>query len=458
MFLVYFLPKVFSFFLVPVYTSYLSTDEYGVSDLIISTASLLAPFVALATPSAILRFTIENKTDTRPYQIAVEILTKGLMILLIGLIIVYLVFDVKPEYLFFVFLIVATSLIADINMSYARGLEQMKIITVCGVGGAFVSILCNVLFIVVFKWGLYGFLIASAAGYIFNTLVILVTNRNRNLLSKECVEQKEKLQKEMLSFSIPLIFSGVSWWIISSSDRYFVSVMCSTSANGIYSVAYKIPTILQALDNVFGKAWVFTLYDSYKTEDGKKYISKVYEVYNFIFCAGCSFLLSIDITLSKMLFSNAFFGAWKYVPFLLLSIVFNSASSLMAGFLSIYKKTKISMIISLTAAGINVALNWLLIKVLDDAMGAAIATAVTFFVTFSLNTFVGIKLSGLKIYWKKQLVMYVILCMQTALILLLQNQMIVFGGLIIICIVNLDTILWAKRKWREIINPKTKSE
>lgn len=55
----------------------------------------------------------------------------------------------------------------------------------------------------------------------------------------------------MLQFSIPTIFSGLSWWVISSSDRYFVTLLCGASMNGIYSVAYKIPTILQAVDNVF---------------------------------------------------------------------------------------------------------------------------------------------------------------------------------------------------------------
>lgn len=44
--------------------------------------------------------------------------------------------------------------------------------------------------------------------------------------------------------------------------------------NGIYSVAYKIPTILQAIDNVFRQAWIYTLYDSYKTNEGREYIAK----------------------------------------------------------------------------------------------------------------------------------------------------------------------------------------
>lgn len=456
MFIVYFLPKVFSFFLVPVYTSYLSTEEYGVSDLIISTASLISPFVALATPSAILRYTLNNKgnEDNRPYQIALRILTVGMAILFIGLILVYLLFTVKISYLFFVFLIVGTSLLSDIHMSYARGMEQMKIVTICGVGSSFVSIICNILFIVVFRWGLYGFLIASVAGYTFNVIVLMITNRKKQLLKGLYGNREPELRKDMLEFSIPLIFSGLSWWIISFSDRYFVAGMCGTAANGVYSVAYKIPTILQALDSVFGQAWIFTLYDSYRTEDGKKYITRVYDVYSFIFCIGCSFLIAMDIFLAKLLYSNDFFEAWKYVPPLLLSIVFNSASRLMEGFFSIYKKTKSLMNISLVAAVVNVILNWFLIIVLDGPIGASIATAITFFISWVCTCIIGIKVSGIKIHWRKQLAMYAILCVQAIVIVLTKNLFLTSIGLVGILSLNWDTIVWAKDKWKQLIKFK----
>ena len=451
MFLVYFLPKVFSFFLVPVYTTYLSTEEYGVSDLIISTSSLIAPFVSLAMPSALVRYTIENKEDKRPYQISLKIFIRGMMILLCSLFIVYFVFDISFLYLFFIFLIVGISLLSDLHVSYARALEHMKIVTVCGVGSSFVSIICNILFIVVFRWGLYGFLIASVAGYTFNVLVLIVDNRKQHLLENIRINKGPKLRKEMLQFSIPLIFSGLSWWIVSSSDRYFVSGMCGMSTNGIYSVAYKIPIILQALDNVFSQAWIFTLYDSYKTENGKQYIARVYDVYNFVFCAGCSFLIAINIFLSGILYSNDFFEAWRYVPPLLLSIVFNSASGLLGGFLSIYKKTQISMRISVVAATVNIVLNWVLITVLNDAMGAAIATAVTFFVTWACTSFYAIKLSGVRIQWKRQLAMYVVLCVQATVLILVRNMYITAIGLIVIVALNWNSILWAKDKWRQLI-------
>ena len=99
MFLVYFLPKVFSFFLVPIYTSFLTTEEYGISDLIINTASLISPFVALSTTSAVMRFTIENKEDKRPYQISLKIYSVGMVILFAGLAVVQWVGKINPIYL-----------------------------------------------------------------------------------------------------------------------------------------------------------------------------------------------------------------------------------------------------------------------------------------------------------------------------------------------------------------------
>ena len=407
MFLVYFMPKIFSFFLVSLYTSYLTTEEYGISDLIISTASLLGPFVALSTPGAVLRFTIENKEDRRPIWVAVRIYTLGMFALLLGLIAANFIFKIKLSYLFFVLVIVGSSVLADINLSYTRGIEKMKLVTVCGVGSSLVSILCNILFIVVFRMGLYGFLMASVAGYVFNIILTIVFNHRRIFAGKVIDDTFGNLQKEMLQFSVPTIFSGLSWWVVSSSDRYFVTGLCGTSINGIYSVAYKIPTILQAVDNVFYQAWIYTLYDSYKTEEGKNYIVKVYDVYNFFFCFVGAGLITFTCPLAKILYSNDFYAAWRFVPPLVIS---------------------------------------------DDAMGAAVATAFTFFVTWGLYTYEGMKCSNIKIKWKKALMMYCVLIFQAVAIIVFENIFIAAIGLVILTVLNWNNILWAKSKWRSLIN------
>ena len=59
----------------------------------------------------------------------------------------------------------------------------------------------------------------------------------------------------MLTYCVPLIPTAVFWWIMGVSDRYLVKWFVESDANGIYAVAYKIPTILTILATVFMDAW-----------------------------------------------------------------------------------------------------------------------------------------------------------------------------------------------------------
>lgn len=71
------------------------------------------------------------------------------------------------------------------------------------------------------------------------------------------------LGKEMLQYCFPLIFSTIGWWINSASDRYAVSYLVGIGANGILSVAYKIPSILNVFVGMFGQAWQISAIKEY---------------------------------------------------------------------------------------------------------------------------------------------------------------------------------------------------
>ena len=415
MFWVYFLPKSLGFLLLPVYTSYLSTEEYGIADVILTTSCLISPFVSLGMPGAIFRFNIENKDDYRPYRIATSIFVKNVLILILVLCAVYFLFQIKFLYLFYLFLTIGFSLLSDINISYLRSLEKMKLVSVCGVGSSFLTAFCNVRFIVVFNLGLYGFLLSSIVGYAFNYLVsgISIYGYRKKILSVNKLKGIKILRKEMLQFSIPTIFSGILWWVTSSSDRYFITWMCGSSANGIYSVAFKIPLIIVTIDAIFGAAWLNTLYDTYKTKEGKAYIIKVFNGYSFLLCFLCSFLIMTNKFLSNLLFSKEFYEAWKYVPILLISVVLSTSSNFLSTLLAVYKKTKISLNISIITALLNVSLNWILISITRSPLGAALATCLSFFVTFGLNYHFSKKISNIDFCCFRIIMMLLLLTLQT---------------------------------------------
>ena len=52
--------KILSFFLIPLYTSALTTSEYGIADIISTTATLLIYVLTIDIAEAVLRFSIES--------------------------------------------------------------------------------------------------------------------------------------------------------------------------------------------------------------------------------------------------------------------------------------------------------------------------------------------------------------------------------------------------------------
>ena len=79
-----FIPKAISFFLVPLYTNYLTTAEYGIADLVSTTVSLLVPILTLDINDAVMRYTIEDKDDKEPFRIAFFMVLKSIIIVVIA--------------------------------------------------------------------------------------------------------------------------------------------------------------------------------------------------------------------------------------------------------------------------------------------------------------------------------------------------------------------------------------
>lgn len=445
-----FVPKVLSFLLMPIYTSYLTTEDYGTSDLIITTASLLLPIFTLAISNAVIRFTIENKNDRRPYLIAIRIYIAGCFTLAPVLGVVGFIFKINLLYLAFIFILFAVSAMYQIKVAYLRGMERVSFLTVCTIVHSFISLLANVVFITIFKWGLYGFVLASILGYLTADVMIAIQIHKDRIYKMAFSLKKEKTYaKQMLSYSIPLIFSGLMWWVNSVSDRYFVTWLISSGANGIYSVSYKIPTILQLVQDVFTPAWNLSVFDVYNKKDGMDYINKIYDFYNFVIVFACSGLIFLDKPLAKFLFSNEFYNAWQYVPVLLISVVFISMGACVGPILSAYKKSKLTARGSLYSGAANIVLNFILISWIG-IQGAAIATAISYFVSWLYNVFQARKLCSFKINWTKHGIMYLLLVIECIMVLYLSEFWMSGIVIIFIVILNISNLIKLYTKSRDM--------
>ena len=114
--------------------------------------------------------------------------------------------------------------------------------------------------------------------------------------------------------------------------------------------------------------------------------------------------------------------------------------------MSVYKETKFSAKVSLASAGINIVLNYVLIVIMDDAMGAAVATAVTFFVYYALNMYKGIKLSGVKINLGLQAFNFLILIGECVAVLIWESMFLSAVLFAILLVANRSSIKMAVEK------------
>lgn len=373
--------KILVFFLVPLYTSVLSTSEYGTYDLISTTIQLVMPIICANIYEGVTRYLMDKSINQRK---VVSIGTKfvSIGIIIFGLFVLYNhIFNIwktlslyaLPSFLLFTF-----TLLDQYAIQMAKGFEKISVMGVAGVIGTVTTVICNILFLITFKLGLTGFFGAYILGQAIPAFYILY---KINFTKYVSFEIDKDLQKEMLIYSFPLVLNTLGWWANNVSDRYVVTLMCGIAANGIYSVSYKIPSILNVIQSIFTQSWQISAVKEYGKRDTKKFYGNVILVINIGICAICMLLILMSKFLAHFLYAKDFFAAWQYVPFLLVSVTLNCASGILGPILSAKKDSKSMGVSALFGASTNVALNFLLIYFIG-VQGAAVATAISSFIIF----------------------------------------------------------------------------
>lgn len=405
-------PKLIAFILVPLYTTCLSTYEYGVGDIITTTASLVLPVITFSIESAILRFCFdENTTAKEVCTCGFTIFFKGISVAILITIVIILApcFKLSTVYVISCLLILVANGLYNVLTNTARGIDKVNVMVEMSLITTGASCLLNIFFLLILGIGLEGFLMAN---YLGTFLSVLWGSFRLNILKyyDRSVYQKG-LAKRMKRYGFPLALNSIGWWVNSSSDRYIVSVLLGVSANGVYSVAYKIPTILVACSDVFAQAWQLSAIKDFDPEDNDRFISNSYSVYN-AFLVICSSLLTIcSIPLAYILYANDFFVAWRYVPPLIYSFAFGGLAGFFGSIFMAVKDTRIFTYSTIIGAVVNISLNLILVNPFG-IMGAAIATLVSNVAIWCVRLQRVKKHIHLHVPWLKHFVMYLLLLIQ----------------------------------------------
>lgn len=364
--------KLLVFLLMPLYTALLSPAQYGTAELITGTANLIMPFACMGITTGIFRFAAERSSNQR------EVFSSGIALLGVGfggLLALGLPFCLFGQLRIETVLVILYVLFADLQAvcaQYVRAIDRTKLFAFQGIFNTLITILFNLLFLIVFDLGVIGYVLAVIVGNAVTTVFLVFAARLWNVFRLSSV--KKSVLRELFRFSLPMVPTTICWLITDLSDRYFVSAICGSDVNGIYSAAYKIPTVVTLVSGIFMQAWQFSAVAQASDEEAcSAFYTKVFKGYLSLIFIGTAVLIFASRLLCGLLLDDAYAEAWRYMPTLLCAAALESVVSFLATVYLVKKKSMHSFLTAVAGTLLNLLLNALMIPYLG-ALGAAVAT------------------------------------------------------------------------------------
>lgn len=353
--------QLVSFLLLPLYTSLLTTSEYGQYDFLNTISIFLIPCVTLLMEEGMFRFLIDAKDTKSKGEVfsatflfsTVSFIVWSILIFIAGSILKY------PWTIYLIFYIFA-SLLSSLAGSTTRGLAKFKLYSVFCFLSSLVTILLNILFIAVLHMGLNSLFLSYIIGNSVVSLWLLIKIKVFSYVKIK--NMNPKVTKEMIKYSFPLVPNSISWNAISLTDRLLIVNILGSAKNGIYSVGLRFPTIINTCYGYFNLSWKESASKVVNKKDKDEFYNSVYiNLNHFLICISILIIAFIPF-IFNILVKNAYREAYLYIPLMIISVYFSNLSNFCSGIFSAYKDTKILAKTTLIATIINFVVGFALIR------------------------------------------------------------------------------------------------
>lgn len=369
--------------MVPVFTRNMSQQDFGQYNLLISIQALLSIFITIGVYSGMTRFINEFEDQNRTKNIVLTFsMLWGLIIfalsLLFGGLLYKMVFPLETGGNYLMNLIIGSAILLcliSIYISYFTMQFKSKHVSTINLARAVLILILSVYFIIFRQEGLSGALQAQVYAY----AVLLA-----GLFLYDCKNIRPAFDwiklKLMLKYSLGLIPGQASDWIFTLIDRYFIYAMMGLQQVAVYSMGYRLGTMMvPLLITPFKSVFTSFKYKVYKDADAPEKFRNIYIYYNFI---GWFFVLGFSVFAKPaiaLLSTSEYIEAFKIVPLIVFSYFLYGIGEFYSLGIHIANKSILESLVLGVGGGSNILLNIGLIPKLG-IIGAAIATLLSYFI------------------------------------------------------------------------------
>ncbi|WP_029322991.1 lipopolysaccharide biosynthesis protein [Butyrivibrio sp. AE3004] len=373
--------KLINFLMLPLFTAWLSVEEYGDIDIFTVIIAMAVPILSLQLDQGVFRFLIDDDKQTDKKETISSCILIIFSILFTSNILAFLFLQLMAKEGLTIWLIALDLQIFDIMLQQiVRGMGNNKIYSWNSIIITFTNVLFSIVLIRFCGMGVIGYICAFCISHVVSIFYMIMRSKVYKLFGVKSFNVGKA--KRILVYSIPMITNNVSWWILNASDKLILNVCCGNGANGIYAAAGKIPGLITTMYSLFHMAWQESA--SREKEDMADFYSDVFRNLFAIMSYILIILLCFEPVIFKILINDKFAAAYYHIPLLLVGMFFYSIAQYYGGIYIGLKKTKELGKTSIIAAGINLFVNILLVGKMQ-IFAASVSTLMAYFILFILR-------------------------------------------------------------------------
>ncbi len=403
--------KALRFILVPLYTRYLSPEDYGILGVFLPLIELLTMLSTLGLGSSILYFLFEYRSEENKYRkfLSTIFLTNLFYSIIFGLTFYFLSpafykfffknsIEKSNIYILLVVFIILLYIPQQIVLSLLQAREKRLEIAIISILNFLVLFVLLLYQLVIKKSGAFGQILAV----FYQELLIFIPFFSYLLfvIGKK-FSFSFKLLKEGLSYSLPLLPHSLSMWFLNLSDRLILSKYSGLAETGYYTFAYTCGLVMYAFVTGMQAVWGPVFFDVRKSnKDSAKILGAQASHWSLLLgiIAGIGIFFTPEFV--KIIASKKYWVATPYIIPVILGYFFLGIYTFPGLILQQMRKNGIVSLCTIVAASLNIISNLIFVPKYGP-IAASWATAGAFCLLAILYYIFGMSLNPINIIWKE---------------------------------------------------------
>lgn len=374
------------FFLLPILSSYLSKDQYGMLSNFQIFLALIIPVVSLNSDSALARRYYEkdngniksylNTASTFSLTIAILLFCSTYVLDLF----INRVLQIEWLYIRLGVAIVYVRVLMNLSLNYFQASKRPFSFSGLSLSYTVLNILLTLMFLSGWNTGwqsrVYGQLVAS--GVVFFWFYIFFLKREFNPFQTSRLELKY-----LTNFGLPLLPQAFFSAAVIAIDRFILTGLLGSDVNGVFSLSFQLASILSfftiSLNSAF-VPWFYGKLNSGRLGDKLEVVRMTFKGWAIIIVAGIA-LLFLTPFIFDWFIDDKFEESISYIPVLILGFVFQGFYFSVSNYLTYLKSTQVLGKIAVIIVIVKLPLSYFLIRHLG-VLGACYSYSFTYLLYF----------------------------------------------------------------------------